>query len=79
LQFHLVLRGETVYIPKKNQGGKDLFREESLMELAKKKLAWEEETEKKISSRPERHNSFYTGSNIEVDRLYSALDMRDFD
>lgn len=41
---------------------------------------WEKETvEKTISRFPERKEKFTTGSNAEVKRLYTPVDIKDFD
>lgn len=53
---------------------KDSF--EKLLECQKK---WEEKTRKALEKRPERCDNFYTNSGIEIKRLYTELDMQDFD
>lgn len=52
---------------------KDSF--EKLLESQKK---WEEKTRKALEKRPERCDNFYTNSGIEIKRLYTELDMQDF-
>lgn len=52
---------------------KDSF--EKLLEYQKK---WEEKTRKALEKRPERCDNFYTNSGIEIKRLYTELDMQDF-
>ncbi|GLI19171.1 methylmalonyl-CoA mutase [Tepidanaerobacter syntrophicus] len=53
---------------------KDSF--EKLLECQKK---LEEKTRKALEKRPERCDNFYTNSGIEIKRLYTELDMQDFD
>ena len=53
---------------------------ESLERLEQQKNAWEQKTIKKVLTKaPERRDTFYTGSNIEVERLYSELDVKEID
>lgn len=57
-----------------------MFDENKIEEIRKAKEKWEEEkVEKAISRFPERKEKFTTGSNIEVDRLYTPEDVKDFD
>ena len=57
-----------------------MFDDKSLEEIKKSKKEWEEGPVKKTISRfPERKEKFVTGSNIEVDRLYTPLDIKDTD
>ena len=41
--------------------------------------AFEEKTQKSLEKRPERQEKFYTGSGDEVNRLYTPVDLEDFD
>ncbi len=53
---------------------------DSLEKLKEKKKVWEETKLKKTLEKfPERYKVFYTGSNIEVDRLYTELDIQGTD
>ncbi|ABY94558.1 MULTISPECIES: acyl-CoA mutase large subunit family protein [Thermoanaerobacter] len=53
---------------------------EFLKKLEEEKKRWESTTvEKVISKAPERYEKFYTGSNLEVDRLYTPLDAQEND
>lgn len=55
-----------------------MFDDKSIEEIKKSKSEWEEGSVKKTISRfPERKEKFVTGSNIEVDRLYTPLDIKD--
>ena len=57
-----------------------MFDDKSIEEIKKSKKEWEEGSVKKTISRfPERKEKFVTGSNIEVDRLYTPLDIKDTD
>ena len=56
------------------------FEKESLKKLEQEKARWESTTvEKVIKKTPERYEKFYTGSNLEVDRLYTPLDIQEID
>ena len=51
-----------------------MFDDKSIEEIKKSKKEWEEGSVKKTISRfPERKEKFVTGSNIEVDRLYTQI------
>jgi methylmalonyl-CoA mutase N-terminal domain/subunit len=57
-----------------------MFDKESLERLEKEKERWENSTVKKVIEKtPERYEKFYTGSNIEVNRLYTPLDVQEMD
>ncbi|MCG0276053.1 MAG: methylmalonyl-CoA mutase family protein [Thermosediminibacteraceae bacterium] len=57
-----------------------MFDKESLKKLEQEKARWESTTvEKAIKKFPERYEKFYTGSNLEVDRLYTPLDIQNID
>lgn len=57
-----------------------MFDDKSIEEIKKSKEEWEEGPVKKTITRfPERKEKFVTGSNIEVDRLYTPLDIKDMD
>jgi methylmalonyl-CoA mutase N-terminal domain/subunit len=50
------------------------------MKLEQSKKEWEETKLKKVLSKfPERYEKFYTNSNLEVERLYTELDVQDTD
>ncbi|MGI6485241.1 MAG: acyl-CoA mutase large subunit family protein [Tepidanaerobacteraceae bacterium] len=50
------------------------------MNLDEEKRNWEKNKLQKVLEKfPERHKIFYTGSNIEVNRLYTELDVQDTD
>ena len=54
-----------------------MFDDKSIEEIKKSKEDWEEgPVHKTISRFPERKEKFVTGSNIEVDRLYTPLDVK---
>jgi methylmalonyl-CoA mutase N-terminal domain/subunit len=53
---------------------------EYLEKLEEAKKEWEETKLKKVLSKfPERYEKFYTNSNLEVERLYTELDVQDTD
>ncbi len=57
-----------------------MFDEKKIEEIKKAKKEWTEgKVEKAISRFPERKEKFTTGSNLEVDRLYTPADIEDFD
>jgi methylmalonyl-CoA mutase N-terminal domain/subunit len=57
-----------------------LSEKDSLMNLDEEKRNWEKNKLQKVLEKfPERHKIFYTGSNIEVNRLYTELDVQDTD
>ncbi|NLV75594.1 MAG: methylmalonyl-CoA mutase family protein [Tissierellia bacterium] len=57
-----------------------MFDENKIGEIKKAKEKWtEEKVQKAISRFPERKEKFTTGSNLEVDRLYTPEDIKDFD
>ena len=57
-----------------------MFNDKSIDEIKKSKREWEEgPVNKTISRFPERKEKFVTASNIEVDRLYTPLDIEDMD
>jgi len=57
-----------------------MINKETLMKLNGHKQNWEKNTLNKVLSKiPERKEKFFTGSNLEVDRVYTELDIQDFD
>ncbi|QQY79480.1 methylmalonyl-CoA mutase [Keratinibaculum paraultunense] len=57
-----------------------MFDEKKIEEIKKAKKEWtENKVEKAISRFPERKENFTTGSNLEVDRLYTPAEIEDFD
>ena len=57
-----------------------MFDKDSLKKLEEAKNNWEESKIKKALSKfPERYEKFYTNSNLEVERLYTELDIKDMD
>ncbi|MGB9814315.1 MAG: acyl-CoA mutase large subunit family protein [Thermovenabulum sp.] len=57
-----------------------MFDKESLNRIQEEKKRWEETTVKKtVAKAPERYEKFYTGSNIEVERVYTPLDVQNID
>ena len=57
-----------------------MFDEKKLKEIQSGKKQWTEGPVEKATSRfPERKEKFTTGSNLEVDRLYTPVDVEDFD
>lgn len=62
------------------KGRIQMFDKEKLGDLKASKEKWEKEKlEKLLKKRPERKESFTTGSNEEVERLYTPLDVEDLD
>ena len=60
--------------------GDSVFDQEKLSHLKSIKDSWEKEKVKKtIEKRPERKERFTTGSDEEVNRLYTPLDVPDLD
>jgi len=52
----------------------------SLEKLKQEKKDWEEtKLNKMLSKHPERYDKFYTNSNLEVDRVYTELNVQDMD
>lgn len=57
-----------------------MFDKDSLKKVEEAKKSWEETGLKKVLSKfPERFDQFYTNSNLEVDRLYTELNVQDMD
>lgn len=57
-----------------------MFDRESLKKLEQEKIRWESTTVKKVTEKtPERYEKFLTGSNLEVNRLYTPLDVQEMD
>ncbi len=52
---------------------------EKMDALRKKRQQWDEKTAKSLQKFPERKEKFTTGSNEPVERLYTPLDLEDFD
>jgi len=62
------------------KGERRLFREEKLEEIKKRMEKWERETvPKSLERMPERKREFLTNSNIPIKRVYTPLDVKDFD
>ncbi|MGB4569444.1 MAG: methylmalonyl-CoA mutase family protein [Tepidanaerobacteraceae bacterium] len=57
-----------------------MIKKETLSKISQHKENWEKNTLNKVlNKRQERKEKFFTGSNIEVDRVYTELDIQDFD
>ncbi len=56
-----------------------MFREEKLSALREAKKAFDEKTEAALEKRPERRETFKTGSGEPVERLYTPLEIEDQD
>lgn len=56
-----------------------MFREDKLSELKKEKKKFDEKMEKMLEKRPERKETFTSGSGKEVKGLYTPEDLEDFD
>ncbi|MFZ5752995.1 MAG: acyl-CoA mutase large subunit family protein [Bacillota bacterium] len=57
-----------------------MFDKEKLQQLARAKEAWENgPIAKTLAKNPERKEQFVTGSGVPVERLYTPLDLADFD
>ena len=57
-----------------------MMDKETLGKLDRYKKDWEtNKINKVLSKRPERYEKFLTGSNIEVNRVYTELDIQEFD
>ena len=57
-----------------------MFDKKKLEELAIERDKWEETTlQNTLSKRPERADKFVTTSSVPVERLYTPLDIPDFD
>jgi methylmalonyl-CoA mutase N-terminal domain/subunit len=56
-----------------------MFREDKLSELKKEKKKFDEKMEKLLEKRPERKETFTSGSGKEVKGLYTPEDLEDFD
>ena len=57
-----------------------MFDDKKINEIKSSIDRWEKETvEKTISKFPERKEKFTTGSNVEANRLYTPVDIKDFD
>jgi len=56
-----------------------MFEKEKLARLGEELGKFEEKTKAQLEKRPESKPTFYTGSGDEVNRLYSPLDIADFD
>jgi len=57
-----------------------MLDKEALNKLVQHKQNWENNVLNKVlDKKPERKERFYTGSNIEVDRVYTELDIQDLD
>ena len=57
-----------------------MFDDKKINEIKSSIDRWEKETvEKTISKFPERKEKFTTGSNAEANRLYTPVDIKDFD
>ena len=57
-----------------------MARDDDLKKIQAAKRAWEESTLKRaLEKRPERRTSFDTVSGVQIQRLYTPLDLKDFD
>ena len=57
-----------------------MLEDKKLNKIAEDKKTWDQEkVDKAIARFPERKEKFTTGSNLEVNRLYTPLDLEDFD
>ncbi|SHJ89235.1 acyl-CoA mutase large subunit family protein [Paramaledivibacter caminithermalis] len=56
-----------------------MFDKGKLAQIKEGVEAFEEKTQKSLEKRPERQEKFYTGSGDEVNRLYTPIDIEDFD
>ena len=61
------------------KGGKMMFDKGKMTQIKEGVKAFEEKTQKSLEKRPERQEKFYTGSGDEVNRLYTPVDLEDFD
>jgi methylmalonyl-CoA mutase N-terminal domain/subunit len=61
------------------KGGNVMFDKGKLAQIKEGVEAFEEKTQKSLEKRPERQEKFYTGSGDEVNRLYTPIDIEDFD
>ncbi len=61
------------------KGGKMMFDKGKMTQIKEGVEAFEEKTQKSLEKRPERQEKFYTGSGDEVNRLYTPVDLEDFD
>jgi len=70
----------TIKFKNKNKEEEYLMKDkDSFEKLLERQKKWEEKTRKALEKRPERCDNFYTNSGIEIKRLYTELDMQDFD
>jgi methylmalonyl-CoA mutase, N-terminal domain len=64
---------------KQIRGGWKMAEKEKMKVLRDKKQLWDEKINKSLEKFPERKERFVTGSSEEVERLYTPLDLEDFD
>ena len=56
-----------------------MFNKEKLQEIQNNYQQYHEKTEKSLEKRPERNNTFFTGSGDEINRLYTPGDVNSVD
>lgn len=56
-----------------------MFTEQKLKEIEQREKAWKKASEKALARFPERKKLFVTSSNVALERVYTPLDVRDFD
>lgn len=56
-----------------------MFTEQKLKEIEQREKAWKKASEKALARFPERKKLFVTSSNVPLERVYTPLDVRDFD
>lgn len=60
-------------------GGLEMFTEQKLKEIEKRRKAWKRASEKTFARFPERKKLFVTSSNAPVERVYTPLDVHELD
>lgn len=74
------LENQDIILEKFIEGGNKMFEKEKLEQLKKAKAEWDEKkVEKSLARFPERKEQFLTGSNAKVERLYTPIEVEDFD
>ena len=56
-----------------------MYTKEKMTQLEEKVNEFETKTKEALAKRPERQETFFTGSGDEINRLYSPTDIQDFD
>lgn len=56
-----------------------MYTKEKMTQLEEKVNEFENKTKEALAKRPERQETFYTGSGDEINRLYSPVDVQDMD